>query len=103
MRLLLDLDFGVSEVIGDRAFSSSPEDVTKLAGAFITGMREAGMASTGKHFPGHAGLLQIHITRYLWMIAVWKILNPRTWYLYSLDGAGVGCGYARSCYLSTSG
>lgn len=50
---VLDLDFGVSEVIGDRAFSSSPEDVTKLAGAFITGMREAGMASTGKHFPGH--------------------------------------------------
>ena len=50
---VLDLDFGVSEVIGDRAFSSSPEDVTELAGAFITGMREAGMASTGKHFPGH--------------------------------------------------
>ncbi|MBQ0757268.1 MAG: beta-N-acetylhexosaminidase [Amphritea sp.] len=50
---VLDLDFGVSEVIGDRAFSSSPEDVTELAGAFIAGMREAGMASTGKHFPGH--------------------------------------------------
>lgn len=50
---VLDLDFGVSEVIGDRAFSSSAEDVTELAGAFIKGMREAGMASTGKHFPGH--------------------------------------------------
>lgn len=50
---VLDLDFGVSEVIGDRAFSSSPKDVTELAGAFIAGMREAGMASTGKHFPGH--------------------------------------------------
>ncbi len=50
---VLDLDFGVSEVIGDRAFSSSAEDVTELAGAFISGMREAGMASTGKHFPGH--------------------------------------------------
>ncbi|BBB26073.1 beta-N-acetylhexosaminidase [Amphritea japonica ATCC BAA-1530] len=50
---VLDLDFGVSDVIGDRAFSSSAEDVAELAGAFITGMREAGMASTGKHFPGH--------------------------------------------------
>lgn len=50
---VLDLDFGVSEVIGDRAFSASPEEVAELAGAFIKGMREAGMASTGKHFPGH--------------------------------------------------
>lgn len=50
---VLDLDFGVSQVIGDRAFSARPEVVTALAGAFIKGMREAGMASTGKHFPGH--------------------------------------------------
>lgn len=50
---VLDLDFGVSQVIGDRAFSGSPETVTALAGAFIDGMRQAGMASTGKHFPGH--------------------------------------------------
>nr|WP_299201761.1 beta-N-acetylhexosaminidase [uncultured Amphritea sp.] len=50
---VLDLDFGVSQVIGDRAFSAKPEEVAELAGAFIQGMREAGMASTGKHFPGH--------------------------------------------------
>ncbi len=50
---VLDLNFGVSQVIGDRAFSAQPEAVAALAGAFIRGMREAGMASTGKHFPGH--------------------------------------------------
>lgn len=50
---VLDLNFGVSEVIGDRAFDADAGNVTRLAGAFIAGMREAGMASTGKHFPGH--------------------------------------------------
>lgn len=50
---VLDLNFGVSEVIGDRAFSADAGVVTTLAGAFIEGMRGAGMASTGKHFPGH--------------------------------------------------
>ena len=50
---VLDLDFGVSDVIGDRAFAADAGQVNKLAGAFIAGMRDAGMASTGKHFPGH--------------------------------------------------
>lgn len=50
---VLDLDFGVSRVIGDRSFNRQPEVVADLAGAYIEGMRSAGMASTGKHFPGH--------------------------------------------------
>ncbi|MDO6562507.1 beta-N-acetylhexosaminidase [Amphritea sp. 1_MG-2023] len=54
---VLDLNFGVSQVIGDRAFSAQPEAVTELAGAFIQGMHDAGMAATGKHFPGHGGVV----------------------------------------------
>jgi len=50
---VLDLDYGTSEVIGDRAFAASPEQVIPLAGAFIRGINEAGMAACGKHFPGH--------------------------------------------------
>lgn len=53
---VLDRDYGISAVIGDRAFSSDPEVIIRLAQAFTNGMREAGMAATGKHFPGHGGV-----------------------------------------------
>ncbi|MES2772308.1 MAG: beta-N-acetylhexosaminidase [Pseudomonadota bacterium] len=50
---VLDLDWGRSEVIGDRAFARDPAVVIDLARAFISGLHQAGMASCGKHFPGH--------------------------------------------------
>src|SRR5690554_2196704 len=53
---VLDVN-GVSEVIGDRAFSTNIEHVTKIAGAFIDGMHRAGMSATGKHFPGHGSVV----------------------------------------------
>ncbi|WP_275287711.1 beta-N-acetylhexosaminidase [Halomonas elongata] len=53
---VLDVDSGVSSVIGDRSFGGSPEAVSGLAGAFIEGLHEAGMAAVGKHFPGHGGV-----------------------------------------------
>ena len=54
---VLDLDRGVSAVIGDRAFHRDPEAVTELALAYQRGMHEAGMASVGKHFPGHGAVV----------------------------------------------
>ena len=53
---VLDLDRSLSEVIGDRAFAGDPEWVVQLARAYIQGMHRAGMAATGKHFPGHGGV-----------------------------------------------
>jgi len=50
---VLDVDFGASGVIGDRAFHSDPAAIAQLSAALIAGLREAGMASVGKHFPGH--------------------------------------------------
>jgi beta-N-acetylhexosaminidase len=50
---VLDVDFGASGVIGDRAFHSDPEAIAQLAAALIAGLRAAGMACVGKHFPGH--------------------------------------------------
>ena len=50
---VLDLDHQRSAVVGSRAFEGDPERATRLAGAFIRGLRQAGMAATGKHFPGH--------------------------------------------------
>ncbi|NIA27116.1 MAG: beta-N-acetylhexosaminidase [Desulfobulbaceae bacterium] len=53
----MDLDWGVSEIIGDRAFHNKPEVVGELAAAFSRGLRSAGMAAVGKHFPGHGAVV----------------------------------------------
>jgi beta-N-acetylhexosaminidase len=53
----VDLDYGVSEIIGDRAFHRDPDAVAALAVAYLSGMREAGMAAVAKHFPGHGGVI----------------------------------------------
>ena len=50
---VLDLDWGNSGVIGDRAFHQEPAIVAAISAALIEGLRGAGMGACGKHFPGH--------------------------------------------------
>jgi beta-N-acetylhexosaminidase len=50
---VLDLDYGTSGVIGNRAFHRHPQAVAELAHALVLGLHEAGMNAVGKHFPGH--------------------------------------------------
>lgn len=60
---VLDVDCGVSEIIGNRSFSRDGELAASLASAFRKGMNSAGMAATGKHFPGHGAVaLDSHLT-----------------------------------------
>lgn len=53
---VLDIERGISDVIGDRSFGKDPDTVVDLAVAYIRGMQHAGMAATGKHFPGHGAV-----------------------------------------------
>jgi beta-N-acetylhexosaminidase len=53
----IDLDYGVSEIIGDRAFHADPGIVAVLGVATLSGMREGGMAAIAKHFPGHGAVV----------------------------------------------
>lgn len=53
---VLDLDKGINPAINSRAFSLDKEIVMALATAFCEGMRAAGMAAVGKHFPGHGSV-----------------------------------------------
>ncbi len=50
---VLDVDYGESRVIGDRAFHREPQAIAELAHHLMLGLKEAGMAAVGKHFPGH--------------------------------------------------
>jgi beta-N-acetylhexosaminidase len=50
---VLDLDWGGSNVIGDRAFHRDPRVVAVLAKSLMHGLLQGGMANCGKHFPGH--------------------------------------------------
>lgn len=53
---VLDVDCGISQVIGNRSFSLECQQAGQLASAFRQGMKAAGMAATGKHFPGHGAV-----------------------------------------------
>lgn len=78
---VLDVDADFCTVIGNRSLSDSPEAVTAVASAFIAGMRSAGMAATGKHFPGHGGVrgdshLELPTDRRDWQTLLDRDLKP---------------------------
>jgi len=50
---VLDMDYGQSSVIGDRAFHSDPQAISELAHNLLLGLKQGGMPTVGKHFPGH--------------------------------------------------
>jgi beta-N-acetylhexosaminidase len=53
----VDLDYGLNEAIGDRALHPTADATAQLAVSYMLGMREAGMAATAKHFPGHGAVV----------------------------------------------
>ncbi len=50
---VLDVDYGSSGVIGDRAFHAEPQAIAELAHSLMLGLKHGGMHTVGKHFPGH--------------------------------------------------
>jgi len=54
---VLDINYGCSEVIGDRSFSGDKKTLAYLASSFQRGLKGAGMVSIGKHFPGHGAVI----------------------------------------------
>lgn len=50
---VLDVDYGQSSVIGDRAFHTEPQAIAELAHSLLQGLKQGGMHTVGKHFPGH--------------------------------------------------
>lgn len=88
---VLDVDRDTSSIIGDRAFSDQPDAVIELAQAFIGGMHQAGMAATGKHFPGHGGIvadshLEAPVDHRSWEQLAAKDLKPFAHLAKTVDG-----------------
>lgn len=60
---VLDVDSNYSSIIGDRSFSDDSAVVVELGARFMQGMHAAGMATTGKHYPGHGAVVEdSHLT-----------------------------------------
>lgn len=55
---VLDADDDFCRIVGDRSFAQDPLVLAQKARPFMAGMHEAGMATTGKHFPGHGQVLE---------------------------------------------
>ncbi|BDX06696.1 beta-N-acetylhexosaminidase [Planctobacterium marinum] len=79
----------ISEVIGDRGFASDKSSVVKLVNGFCQGMRAAGMATTGKHFPGHGSVKEdSHIALPIDNREAAEILDKDYWVFQQLMSQG---------------
>ena len=74
---VLDIDEDTSSVIGDRAFANNVSEVIKMTSNFVDGMHEAGMSSTGKHFPGHGGIYEDSHTEHVEDLRLMKDLQDK--------------------------
>ena len=54
---VLDIDYGVSNVIGERSFNRNPDTIVTLAHKLIETLHQNQMPVIGKHFPGHGGVV----------------------------------------------
>ncbi|OGO92664.1 MAG: beta-N-acetylhexosaminidase [Coxiella sp. RIFCSPHIGHO2_12_FULL_42_15] len=54
---VLDVDYGVSQIIGERSFGRDVTVVTQLANIAVDVLHQYGMPATGKHFPGHGAVV----------------------------------------------
>ncbi|MGP1390158.1 MAG: beta-N-acetylhexosaminidase [Vibrio diabolicus] len=45
------------KAIGNRAFGEDADTILRFSTAYMQGMKSVGMATTGKHFPGHGGVI----------------------------------------------
>ena len=79
---VLDIDEDTSSVIGDRAFANNVSEVIKMTSNFIDGMHEAGMSSTGKHFPGHGGIYEDSHTEHVEDLRLMKDLQDKDIKIY---------------------
>ena len=79
---VLDIDEDTSSIIGDRAFANNVSEVIKMTSNFIDGMHEAGMSSTGKHFPGHGGIYEDSHTEHVEDLRLMKDLQNKDIKIY---------------------
>lgn len=80
----------ISEVIGDRGFAKDKSSVVKLVNGFCQGMHAAGMATTGKHFPGHGSVREdSHIALPVDNREAAEILDKDYWIFQQLMADGV--------------
>ena len=85
----VDIDWGVSEVIGDRALSERPEWVAQLAGALWSGLQEQGLAGVAKHFPGHGAVTADSHTSLPEDLRPWPLLQADLQPFRALIAAGI--------------